>query len=144
MQKPIADVFTWPAEEPKLIGGRCTGCAAVTFPTQSRCPRCSTPTMEDIELPTEGTLVSWTTQGFPPAVDYMEDPTGTSFVPFGVGLVQLGDVVRVESRLTENDPEKLDFGIPVKLEIIPFFTNREGDEIVTFAFTPTSAPAGGK
>lgn len=137
MQKPIAEVFTWPSDEPKLIGSRCSECAAVTFPVQSRCPRCSTLTMADLELPTEGTLESWTTQGFPPAVDYMEDPTGAAFVPFGVGLVRLGDVVKVEARLTENDPAKLEFGMPVKLEIIPFFTNREGDEIVTFAFTPT-------
>jgi uncharacterized protein len=139
MEKPIADVFTWPADEPKLIGARCTECAAVTFPSQSRCPRCSTSSMEDLELPTRGTLVSWTTQGFPPAVDYMNDPTGASFVPFGVGLVQLGDVVRVESRLTENDPDKLDFGMDVELTVIPFYTDENGDEIVTFAFAPTGA-----
>ncbi len=34
-------------------------------------------------------------------------PTGKDFVPFGVGLVQLDDVIRVEGRLTENDPAKL-------------------------------------
>jgi uncharacterized OB-fold protein len=139
MQKPIADIFRWPADEPALIGARCTECAAVTFPTQSRCPRCSKSTMEDIDLPTSGTLVSWTTQGFPPAIDYMDDPTGASFRPFGVGLVQLDDVVRVESRLTESDPEKLDFGMPVELRIVPFFTDANGDEIVTFAFAPTGA-----
>ena len=140
MSKPIADVFTWPSEDPKLIGSRCDDCGAVTFPVQSRCPRCSTTTMSDLELPTEGTLVSWTTQGFPPAVDYMEDPTGASFEPFGVGLVQLGDVVKVESRLTVSDPDQLDFGMPVELRIVPFYTNAAGEEIVTFAF----APAGGR
>ena len=82
--------------------------------------------------------MSWTTQGFPPAVDYMNDPTGASFVPFGVGLVQLDDVVRVEARLTENDPAKLDFGMEVELQIVPFYTDADGDEIVTFAFAPTS------
>ena len=140
MSKPIADVFTWPSEDPKLIGSRCDDCGTVTFPVQSRCPRCSTTTMSDLELPTEGTLVSWTTQGFPPAVDYMEDPTGASFEPFGVGLVQLGDVVKVESRLTVSDPDQLDFGMPVELRIVPFYTNAAGEEIVTFAF----APAGGR
>ena len=137
MQKPIADVFTWPAEEPKLIGARCTGCAAVTFPSQSRCPRCSTKSMEDLELPSRGTLVSWTTQAFMPSVDYMDDPSGASFEPFGVGLVQLDDVVRVEARLTESDPAKLDFGMLVELRIVPFYTNAAGEEIVTFAFAPT-------
>jgi len=138
MQKPLAEVFTWPSEEPQLIGSRCDDCGTVTFPVQSRCPRCSTTSMSDLLLPTTGTLVSWTTQQFPPAVDYMEDPSGASFVPFGVGLVQLGDVVKVEARLTENDPEKLDFGMPVELRIVPFYTNAAGEEIITFAFAPTS------
>ena len=138
MQKPLAEVFTWPSDEPQLIGSRCDDCGTVTFPVQSRCPRCSKTTMSDLLLPTTGTLVSWTTQQFPPAVDYMEDPSGASFVPFGVGLVQLGDVVKVEARLTENDPEKLDFGMPVELRIVPFYTNAAGEEIITFAFAPTS------
>ena len=138
MQKPIADLFTWPSEEPRLLGSRCEGCGAVTFPVQSRCPRCGATTMAQLELPTRGTLVSWTTQGFPPAVDYMIVPTGASFVPFGVGLVQLDDVVRVESRLTVNDPAQLDFGMEVELQIVPFYTDADGDEIVTFAFAPTS------
>jgi uncharacterized OB-fold protein len=136
MPKPIADVFTWPADEPQLIGSRCESCAAVTFPAQGRCPRCSEAAMAELLLPRRGTLVSWTTQGFPPAVDYMDDPTGASFVPFGVGLVQLEDVVRVEARLTENDPAKLDFGMAVELRVVPFYTNAEGDEVLTFAFAP--------
>src|SRR5262245_24542722 len=139
MQKPIADVFTWPADEPQLIGSRCDDCGAVTFPAQSRCPRCSGTAMAELPLPRRGTLVSWTTQGFPPAIDYMNDPSGASFVPFGVGLVQLDDVVRVEARLTENDPAKLAFGMEVELQVIPFYTDADGDDIVTFAFAPTKS-----
>ena len=93
--------------------------------------------MADLLLPRQGTLVSWTTQAFMPSVDYMDDPTGASFEPFGVGLVQLDDVVRVESRLTESDPAKLDFGMEVELAIVPFYVDEDGDEIMTFAFAPT-------
>ena len=50
-----------------------------------------------------GTLVAWTTQGFPPGAPYA-GPTGKDFVPFGVGLVQLGDVIRVEGRLDRERP----------------------------------------
>lgn len=136
MQKAIADVFTWPTDEPQLKGGQCADCQAVTFPNQSRCPRCGHAAMEELLLPRRGTLVSWTTQGFPPVVPYAGDATGASFVPFGVGLVQLDDVVRVEAKLTENDPAKLDFGMAVELEIIPFYVDDDGDEIMTFAFAP--------
>lgn len=138
MQKALADVFTWPAEDPQLIGGRCDECAAVTFPVQSRCPRCGRATMSELPLPRRGTLVSWTTQGFPPVLPYAGDPTGKSFVPFGVGLVQLDDVVRVEARLTESDPAKLRFGMDVELAIVPFYVDEEGDEIMTFAFAPVA------
>jgi uncharacterized OB-fold protein len=137
MSRPIAEnIFTWPADEPRLIGSQCANCSAVTFPAQSRCPHCSRSDMSELLLPTHGTLVSWTTQGFPPTIDYRGDTTGESFEPFGVGLVQLDDVVRVEARLTEDDPAKLDFGMEVELQIVPFYTDENGDEIVTFAFSP--------
>jgi uncharacterized OB-fold protein len=139
MQKPIANVFTWPANEPQLLGGQCKDCGAITFPMQSRCPRCGTESMAELRLPRRGTLVSWTTQGFPPSFDYRGDPTGQSFEPFGIGLVQLDDLVRVESRLTESDPENLDFGMEVELRIVPFYVNNDGDEVITFAFAPVGA-----
>jgi uncharacterized OB-fold protein len=139
MQKPIADVFTWPSDEPQLIGSRCEECAAATFPAQSRCPRCGRSSMTEVHLPRRGTLVAWTTQGFPPLVPYAGDPTGERFEPFGVGLVQLDDIVRVEARLTENDPAKLRFGMDVELEIVPFYEDDDGDEIMTFAFAPVGA-----
>ncbi|GFG74758.1 Zn-ribbon domain-containing OB-fold protein [Mycobacterium botniense] len=136
MQKALApDISTWPEEHPQLIGSRCEDCGATTFPTQQRCPRCSHATMSDLLLPRRGTLVAWTTQGFPPGPPYA-GPTGEAFTPFGVGLVQLGDVVRVEGRLTENDPARLRFGMEVELTMIPFTTDGEGNEIVTFAFRP--------
>jgi uncharacterized OB-fold protein len=139
MQKPIANVFTWPADDPQLLGGECRDCGAITFPVQSRCPRCGTESMTERALPRRGTLVSWTTQEFPPTVDYGGDPTGQSFEPFGIGLVQLDDLVRVESRLTECDPRKLDFGMEVVLRIVPFYVDNDGDEIMTFAFAPVGA-----
>ena len=55
---------------------------------------------------------------------YAGDETGASFEPFGVGLVQLDDVVRVESRLTERDPERLDFGMAVELRDRPVLRRR--------------------
>ena len=138
MQKPLADVFTWPADEPRLIGSRCERCGAATFPVQSRCPRCPG-TMAEILLPRRGTLVSWTTQGFPPVVPFAGDATDDNFQPFGVGLVQLDDVVRVEARLTESDPARLDFGMEVELRIVPFYVDADGVEVLTFAFEPVGS-----
>ncbi|MGE0217074.1 Zn-ribbon domain-containing OB-fold protein [Mycolicibacterium sp.] len=139
-QRALApEISTWPDAEPQLIGSACGSCGATTFPVQQRCPKCSRGEMSDVLLPRRGTLIAWTTQGFPPGAPY-KGPTGKDFVPFGVGLVQLGlqeeAVIRVEGRLTENDPAKLEFGQQVELTMIPFTTDDDGTEVVTFAFQP--------
>jgi uncharacterized protein len=129
------DVFTWPADEPQLIGGRCPACTAIAFPLETSCPRCGTPGMEEHLLPRRGTLWTWTTQDFLPKEPYASGETDETFRPYGVGLVQLGDEVRVEARLTEADPAKLDFGMEVRLVVVPF--REDGDTTtVTFAFEP--------
>lgn len=135
-QRALApEISTWPAEDPQLIGSGCGTCGATVFPVQDHCPKCSSAEMSEVLLPRRGTVIAWTTQGFPPGAPYA-GPTGKDFVPFGVGLVQLGDVIRVEGRLTENDPEKLTFGQEVELTMIPFTTDADGNEVVTFAFQP--------
>lgn len=139
-QRALApEISTWPDDNPQLIGSTCATCGATTFPVQQNCPKCSGAEMSDVLLPRRGTLVAWTTQGFPPGAPYM-GPSGKDFVPFGVGLVQLGQgddaVIRVEGRLTENDPAKLEFGQQVELTMVPFTTDDDGTEIVTFAFQP--------
>ncbi|KAA8969989.1 Zn-ribbon domain-containing OB-fold protein [Mycobacterium sp.] len=137
MQKALApEISTWPDENPQLIGSRCGACGATTFPVQQWCPRCSKPDMTEVLLPRRGTLVAWTTQGFLPGPPYAGRETAETFTPFGVGLVQLGDVVRVEGRLTESDPSKLAFGMDVELTMVPLTTDDDGTEIVTFAFRP--------
>ncbi len=135
------DVFTWPADEPTLLGGRCSDCEAVTFPQQPSCARCGSLAVATYPLPGRGTLWTFTTQGFLPKEPYAGGETAETFQPFGVGIVQLGDVVRVEGRLTEADPAKLRIGMEVELVIIPFRTNPDGSEVMTFAFTPVNEEA---
>jgi uncharacterized OB-fold protein len=93
--------------------------------------------METCLLPRHGTLVSWTTQEFLPKEPYAGNETDEDFRPFGVGLVQLGDAVRVEARLTVHSPTEIEFGMPVELVIVPFRVDGDGTEVVTFAFAPS-------
>ena len=137
-QVPVAEgVFTFPSDDPQLIGSKCADCGIVTFPSQAGCPRCGSTTMEEHLLARQGTLWAWTTQAFPPPPPY-SGPGGKDFVPFGVGYVELGGEVKVESRLTENDPEKLAHGMDVELVLVPLRTDEDGNEVVTFAFAPVS------
>jgi uncharacterized OB-fold protein len=133
---PVAEgVFTWPADEPQLIGSRCADCGMVTFPAQDSCPRCASTAMEEELLARRGRLWAWTTQEFPPPPPYA-GPRGDEFVPFGVGYVELPGEVKVETRLTERDPEALANGMEMELVIVPFRTDDDGNEVVTFAFRP--------
>lgn len=137
MRKALApELSTWPDENPQLIGSRCGSCGATTFPTQDRCPRCSAADMSEILLPRRGKVVAWTTQGFLPHPGFAGGQTAETFEPFAVGLVQLGDVVKVEGRLTESDPDKLSFGMEVELTMFPFFVDDDGSEVMAFAFAP--------
>jgi uncharacterized OB-fold protein len=137
MQKALApELSTWPDEPPQLIGSRCGNCGATTFPQQGRCPQCSAADMSEVVLPRRGTVVTWTTQGFLPHPGFAGGQTPDTFEPFAVGLVQLGDVVKVEGRLTETDPDKVRFGMEVEVTMFPFFVDGDGSEVMAFAFAP--------
>lgn len=143
-QRALApEVSTWPDADPQLIGSRCEACGATSFPRQSRCPRCSGSDVSEALLPRRGTLVTWTTQGFLPHPGFGGGQTAETFQPFAVGLVQLGDVVRVEGRLTESDPANIDFGMEVELTMIPFYVEEDGTEVMMYAFEPAGSRAGG-
>ncbi|TMA30423.1 MAG: DNA-binding protein [Deltaproteobacteria bacterium] len=134
---PIAEgIFTWPSEDPRLIGSRCGACQIITFPTQDSCPRCASTEMREQLLERRGRLWAWTTQHFPPPSPPYAGPTGEAFVPYGIGYVELPGEVKVEARLTEADPERLTEGMEMELVVVPFRTDDKGNEIVTFAFRP--------
>ena len=134
---PIADgIFTWPADEPRLVGGQCLACGTVTFPHQSGCPRCGAEPLEERLLARRGRLWAWTTQEFPPPAPPYAGARGSDFRPFGVGYVELPDEVRVEARLTEHRADHLRIGMEMELVIVPFATDDDGNELMTFAFQP--------
>jgi uncharacterized OB-fold protein len=136
---PIAEgIFTWPAEDPRLIGSRCTACEIVTFPAQDSCPRCASMAMAQHLLPRRGALWAWTTQDFPPPSPPYAGPAGSAFKPFAVGYVELPGEVKVEARLTEADPDRLRHGMEMELVLVPFRTDDDGNEVITFAFRPVA------
>lgn len=131
---PIAEgLFTWPSDQPALIGAACRRCTTTTFPRQGSCPRCTAVDMEERLLDRTGTLWSYTVQGFRPKEPYAGP---ADFEPFGVGYVELAGQVIVEAVLTENDPDALTIGARMELCIVPFRSDPDGREVVTFAFRP--------
>jgi uncharacterized OB-fold protein len=123
----------------RLWGSRCASCGTVTFPQQDSCPSCTRGGAEPFPLPRVGRLWSWTVQGFPPKSPPYAG-SAEHFQPFGVGYVELGGELRVESILTTADPDALAIGMAMRLVAIPV-VGRDGEGLVTFAFEPADVPA---
>lgn len=135
--RPIGEgLFTWPSDKPALLGSRCQDCGRVSFPAAQSCTACSSTDVAVEELPGRGTLWTWTVQRFMPKSPYNSGETQETFQPYGVGYVELPDAVRVEGRLTENDPEKLHIGMEMEVVFAPYRTEEDGTEVISFAFKP--------
>src|SRR4051812_35702360 len=97
--RPVAEgLFTWPATEPRLIGGECADCGLISFPTATHCVRCAGTNSERRLLADRGTLWTFTTQNFrPPSPPYDGSDTAETFRPYTVGYVELPGEVIVEA-----------------------------------------------
>ncbi len=139
-QIPIHEgLFTWPSDDPRLIASKCKNCGQIIFPAQVSCPNCCLEDVERILLSKRGTLWTWTVQGFyPKSPPYAGPDTPETFVPFGVGYIELSNEVRIESRLTENNPEKLNVGMEMELVVEKFKEDEEGNDVMIFAFKPVT------
>jgi len=122
-----------------LLGGRCEACGRVQFPMAATCPACGADTIIEVRLSDHGTLWGWTAITAPP-------PGSLGDVPFGFGVVELPEGLRVITRLEEADPARLSFGMPMTLVLTELGPDPDPDgdgEIVTsYSFTPTQAPGG--
>ena len=113
--------------EPRLIGGKCSACGRHQFPRGPLCPYCGSDDVAEALLSPNGTLWMWTAVTAPPP-GYQGD------VPYGFGVVELPEGVRVITRLTEPDPSALTFGQSVTLQLVRLHTDDDGNDVVTWAF----------
>jgi uncharacterized OB-fold protein len=133
--RPVAEgLFTWPDDEPRLIGSQCKSCGVVTFPEQESCPACTSTSVERHLLSRTGSLWTWTVQGFRPKSPPYEGPI--EFEPYPVGYVELPGEVKVETLLVDTTPEQLHIGMEMELAIVPFASSVSDEPMVTYAFRP--------
>jgi uncharacterized OB-fold protein len=114
---------------PRLLGGHCAACAAYHFPASANCPYCGAEGCTTRELSDHGALCLFTTVTNRP-------PGYLGEVPFGFGVVELPEGMRLIARLTESDGERLQIGMPVRLAIVPLHVDESGREVLTYAFAP--------
>jgi uncharacterized OB-fold protein len=126
---PVAELLVADAEgRPRLRGGRCRACHRYSFPLGTGCPWCGTADPDTALLSSEGTLWGWTAVTAAP-------PGYAGPVPFGFGVVDLPEGVRIVTRLTEPDPAALAAGQAVRLTTESLPTG-DGDDLVVWAYEP--------
>ena len=84
----------------RLVGARCTSCGRIHYPPRQACPYCGSRSLELVELPRTGRLLSYTIVRSPPGDHRLDTPTL-------VGLVELDNGVRLVAELTDVLPEEL-------------------------------------
>jgi len=94
------------------------------------CPNCGKETVKDIALAQRGVLWTYTVVRHRPPGNYKGPEP---FVPFGLGLVELPEGVRVMAPI-HCDIDKLKIGLPLKFK--PYVRPDDGREVVAFSFEP--------
>jgi uncharacterized OB-fold protein len=112
-------VAKFPAERPELFDG--------SPDTQAD--------IEPIELSTEGTLYTFTTQEFAPPLPYKGHRDPKKFRPYIVGFVALEDGLLVESLIIDAAAGDLQIGQRM-VSATTTLETETGESLLTFAFRP--------
>ncbi|NDJ87974.1 MULTISPECIES: Zn-ribbon domain-containing OB-fold protein [Mycolicibacter] len=91
--------------------------------------------IEPIELSTEGTLYTYTTQEFVPPLPYKGNRSPEAFQPYAVGFVELAEGVLVETLIVDVDPADLRIGQPL-VSTTTTLQTADGQTLLTFGFRP--------
>lgn len=129
-------LFNLASPQPALLASQCRHCNEMAFPVNKSCIACGSLDVEVRELPRRGKLWTWTIQSFMPKEPYHSDETPATFKPYGMGYVELDGAIRVETRLTENDPARLKIGADCELVFYTHRTDADGTEVINYAFKP--------
>src|SRR6476619_5209785 len=112
-----------------LLGAHCPDCRRWHFPADADCPYCSGERCETKALSDTATL--WLFTGVP-----NRPPGYLGELPFGFGVVELPEGLRVVTRLTETDPSRLRQGQAMRLVVTSLHTDDDGTPVVAYAYAP--------
>ena len=131
--RPIAPrLFTTDRDGPRLVAARCEPCGRLHFPATETCPYCGEACCRDVPIGPTGRLFLFT-------VVRSQPPGYRGPLPFGFGVVELPEGLRVVTRLTEARLDALREGLPMRLVVEPLFDDDEGTPVLSYAFAPEEA-----
>lgn len=124
MSAPVLEGwFTLDAEQPHLIGTRCTACGTYYFPKLSgfcRNPDCASESFESVNLSRSGKLWSFTNAAYQPPEPYVQVDKD-SFQPFAIAAVELEKekMIVLGQIVTGVGVESLKAGMTMELKLEP-------------------------
>ena len=119
-----------PAGHVRLIGSECGDCGEISLGRRDSCSNCGGVILKDIPLSRRGRLWTYTViRNRPPGEYKGPDP----FVPFGLGLVEMPEGIRVLSPIQCN-PERISVGMELEMEVYPLYTDDDENEVMAFRF----------
>jgi uncharacterized OB-fold protein len=124
--------FTVAGGAPRLVAARCGTCARLHFPATEVCPYCGDEGCTRASVGPDARLFLFTIVKSPP-------PGHRGPLPYGFGVVELPEGLRIVTRLTETRLDALREGLPVTLVVEPLFTDDDGTPVLTYAFAPAVA-----
>ncbi len=92
----------------RLEAGKCVKCGKVYFPPRLVCPKCRNRKFRTVNLAEEGKLLTYT-------VIRVASDKFSKETPFVVGIVEIGEGVRLTTQMTDVDIDKLKIGQKVKI-----------------------------
>lgn len=93
----------------RFEAAKCKKCGKVLFPPRLICPACKSRDFEPAKINEKGTVETFTVIRIA--------PTGfTDEAPYSVGIVNLGDDVKILAQIADCEPENLKIGMKVRLE----------------------------
>lgn len=135
-QVPVVDdLFRWTDDGVDLVGTRCEGCGNHYFPKSLSCrnPACTNKSVSEVLFGRHGRLHSYTVQGYQPPPLFRVD----SWAPYGIGLVELPEGLRVMGMLTGCSTDELEIGMAVDLTVEALYTDDDGRDVLTYKYTPS-------
>ncbi len=132
-------LFRVDGDQAVLFGSRRRSTGVVKFPAERPELFEASPDVqadiEKIELSTEGTLYTFTTQEFAPPLPYKGNRDPKVFRPYIVGFVELAEGVLVESLIVGVAADQLQIGQPL-VSTTTTIETEAGESLLTFAFRP--------
>jgi uncharacterized protein len=129
-QVPIVDYLVVDDGAPYLVANRCDNCGALYFDRRNACAKCSARPFSRQRLADDGTVRSFT------IVHRAAPGVPTPYVSAIVDLAG-GGVVKANLLNVEPDPDRVQFGMKVRLTTTVAGVDDEGTEAVQFGYEPT-------